>query len=106
MVFPDGTHKLILRRPEGSDLGASADQIRGIVGVPTAAEQTAQKMAWRAEVKEAEAAGEEAEAAGEEAEAAGEEAEAAGGPSSEEAAAELEALREKRALEMAAREIA
>ena len=44
MVLPDGAHRIIIRRPVGSDLVASGDQIRDLFGLPPAAEQNAVEL--------------------------------------------------------------
>ncbi len=47
MVLPDGAHKIIVRRPTGSDLVAAGDLVRGKVGLPPAAEQNAVELEAR-----------------------------------------------------------
>ena len=44
MVLPDGAHKIIIRRPLGSDLVASGDLVRDRVGLPPAVEQNAVEL--------------------------------------------------------------
>jgi len=44
MVLPDGAHKIIIRRPLGSDLVASGDLVRGMLDLPPAAEQNAVEL--------------------------------------------------------------
>ncbi len=44
LVLPDGAHKIIIRRPEGSDLAVAGDQVRSMVGLPPAAEQHAVEL--------------------------------------------------------------
>jgi len=44
MVLPEGAHKIIIRRPMGSDLVASGDLLRGQLGLPPAAEQNAVEL--------------------------------------------------------------
>ena len=44
MVLPDGAHRIIIRRPPASDLVASGDLIRDLVGLPPAAEQNAVEL--------------------------------------------------------------
>ena len=44
MVLPDGAHKIIIRRPVGTDLVASGDLIRAALGLPPAAEQNAVEL--------------------------------------------------------------
>ena len=44
MVLPDGAHKIIIRRALGSDLVASGDLVRDMVGLPPAAEQNAVEL--------------------------------------------------------------
>ena len=44
MVLPEGAHRIIIRRPAGSDLVASGDGIRDMLGLPPAAEQNAVEL--------------------------------------------------------------
>jgi putative ABC transport system permease protein len=44
MVLPTGAHKIIIRRPLGSELVASGDLVRDLVGLPPAAEQNAVEL--------------------------------------------------------------
>jgi putative ABC transport system permease protein len=47
MVLPTGAHKIIVRRPLGSELVASGDLVRSLVGLPPAAEQNAVELEAR-----------------------------------------------------------
>jgi len=47
MVLPKGAHKIIIRRPTGSDLVASGDLVRKLVDLPPAAEQNAVELEAR-----------------------------------------------------------
>jgi len=44
MVLPDGAHKIIIRRPTGTDLIAAGDTLRSTLGLPPAAEQNAVEL--------------------------------------------------------------
>ncbi|MBW2256789.1 MAG: ABC transporter permease [Deltaproteobacteria bacterium] len=44
MVLPEGAHKIILRRPEASELTVAGDTVRSMVGLPPAAEQNAVEL--------------------------------------------------------------